>query len=93
MTIRITLAGVSGWVGRALVAAIAQDKTLQLAAAVARRSAGQDAGVVAGLAPLGAPVFATIGEALAVPSDVLIDYTKPDAVKHHVLAALAHGRH
>ncbi|MGL4323923.1 MAG: 4-hydroxy-tetrahydrodipicolinate reductase, partial [Beijerinckiaceae bacterium] len=93
MTIRITLAGVSGWVGRALVAAIAQERDLQLVAAVSRKSAGQDAGVAAGLAPLGAPVFAAIGEALKIPSDMLIDYTKPDAVKHHVLTALAHDRH
>lgn len=93
MTIRITLAGVSGWVGRALVAAIAQDKGLALAAGISRKNAGQDAGIVAGLAPLNAPVFATIGEALKIPSDVFIDYTKPDAVKHHVLAALAHDRH
>lgn len=93
MSIRITLAGVSGWVGRALVAAIAQEKDLQLVAAVSRKAAGQDAGVVAGMAPLGVPVFASIGEALKIPSDVLIDYTKPDAVKHHVLTALAHDRH
>ncbi|MGL4325463.1 MAG: 4-hydroxy-tetrahydrodipicolinate reductase, partial [Beijerinckiaceae bacterium] len=93
MTIRIVLAGVSGWVGRALAAAIARENDLRLVSAVSRKSAGQDAGVVAGLAPLGAPVFASIGEALKIPADVLIDYTKPDAVKHHALTALAHGLH
>jgi 4-hydroxy-tetrahydrodipicolinate reductase len=36
---------------------------------------------------------ATLEEALAVPSDVVIDYTKPLAVKPHTLTALAGGRH
>eukprot|EP01036_Dinobryon_divergens_P012841 gene12841-17320_t len=93
MTIRITLAGASGWVGKALVTAIAAAPDLTLASAVSRSMAGRDAGEVAGLPPLGVPLRATLAEALQVPSDVVIDYTKPDCVKHHVLAALAHGRH
>ena len=93
MTIRITLAGVSGWVGKALVAAIQAAPDLELVAAVSRGAAGKDAGEVAGLGPLGVIISASIAEALKTPSDVLIDYTKPDAVKHHALTALAHGRH
>ncbi|MGL4635719.1 MAG: 4-hydroxy-tetrahydrodipicolinate reductase [Beijerinckiaceae bacterium] len=91
--IRITLAGASGWVGRALVLALAQSSHLKLVAAVSRTQAGRDAGEVAGMAALGVPLRATLAEALDTPSDVVIDYTKPDAVKHHVLASLAHGRH
>jgi 4-hydroxy-tetrahydrodipicolinate reductase len=93
MTIRITLAGASGWVGKALVAAIAKAPDLSLVAAVSRKMAGQDAGDVAGVGSLGVRISANIGDALKVPSDVLIDYTKPDAVKHHALTAIAHGRH
>jgi 4-hydroxy-tetrahydrodipicolinate reductase len=93
MTIAITLAGSTGWVGRALVQAIAAAPDLTLAGAVSRSFAGRDAGEAAGLPPLGVTCRATVAEALAVPSDVLIDYTKPDVVKHNVLAALAHGRH
>ena len=93
MTIRITLAGASGWVGKALVAAIAKSSDLSLAAAVSRQSAGRDAGEVAGVGMLGVLVAPNIGEALKTPSDVLIDYTKPDCVKHHALTALGHGRH
>jgi 4-hydroxy-tetrahydrodipicolinate reductase len=93
MAIRITLAGASGWVGRALVSAIAQSTDLKLVAAVARSHAGKDVGGLAGIGPLGVPLQATLAEALNTPSDVVIDYTKPDAVKHHALAALAHGRH
>ncbi len=42
---------------------------------------------------IGVRLQKTLAEALATPSDVVIDYTRPDAVKHHVLAALAQGRH
>ena len=94
MTTRITLAGSTGWVGRALVGAIAAADDLTLAGAVSRSAAGRDAGEAAGIAPLGVPVSASVDEALAAaPSDVLIDYTKPGSVKAHVLTALAQGRH
>jgi 4-hydroxy-tetrahydrodipicolinate reductase len=90
---RIVIAGASGWVGKALVAAIQAAGDLTLVGAVSRKAAGRDAGEVAGIGPIGVPIHATIAEALAAPSDVVIDYTKPDAVKHHALASLAKGRH
>lgn len=93
MTIRITLAGATGWVGKALVAAIAEADDLELTGAVSRGAAGQDAGEAAGLPRLGVPISATLEEALRQPSDVVIDYTKPGAVKAHALMALAQGRH
>ena len=93
MSLRITLAGSTGWVGKALVAAIAASHDLELAGAVSRSAAGRDAGEAAGLPHLGVPVSATLEEALKAPSDVVIDYTKPGSVKAHTLTALAHGRH
>jgi 4-hydroxy-tetrahydrodipicolinate reductase len=93
MTTRIVIAGATGWVGRALVAAVAAAPDLALVGAVSRGAAGQDAGEAAGIGRLGVPIHATLAEALNAPSDVVIDYTKPDAVKHHTLTALAHGRH
>jgi 4-hydroxy-tetrahydrodipicolinate reductase len=91
--VRITLAGATGWVGRALVAAIAKADDLRLVAAVSRGGAGKDAGAAAGVEPNGVIVSATLAEALATPSDVLVDYTKPNVVGGHALAALAAGRH
>ncbi len=91
--LRIVVAGSTGWVGKALVAAISAAPDLQLAGAVSRKAAGRDAGEAAGLPALGVRISASLAEALAQPSDVVIDYTKPDAVKHHALAALAKGRH
>jgi 4-hydroxy-tetrahydrodipicolinate reductase len=93
MTIRILLAGSTGWVGRALVAAVAKADDLQLAGAVSRGAAGKDAGEAAGLPAADVTVSASIEDALKTSSDVLIDYTKPNVVKANVLAALAAGRH
>jgi 4-hydroxy-tetrahydrodipicolinate reductase len=38
-------------------------------------------------------IAATLAQALAVPSDVVVDYTKPDAVDRSVREAIAAGRH
>jgi 4-hydroxy-tetrahydrodipicolinate reductase len=92
MTVRITLAGSTGWVGRALVAAIAGSTDLKLVGAVSRSAAGRDAGEAVGLAAVGVTVSASLEDALEADSDVVIDYTKPGAVKAHTLAALAAGR-
>lgn len=91
--LRIVIAGSSGWVGKALVAAIRAAPDLELVGAVSRKMAGKDVGEVAGIGPVGVLASASLAEALHAPSDVVIDYTKPDAVKHHALTALAHGRH
>jgi len=83
--IRIVVAGASGWVGKALIPAIASQADLVLAGAVSRSAAGQEA--IPGL-----HIVATLEAALAMPSDVVIDYTKPNVVKDHVLTALRAGR-
>ena len=49
--IRITLAGCTGWVGKALVAAIAAAPDLELVAGISRKAAGRDLGEAAGLPP------------------------------------------
>lgn len=90
---RIVVAGASGWVGRELVRAVFAASDLTLAGAVSRSAVGQDAGEVAGAPPVGVAVSASLAGALAVPSDVVIDYTKPHVVKGHALEALAAGRH
>jgi 4-hydroxy-tetrahydrodipicolinate reductase len=93
MTVRIVIAGATGWTGSALVKAVVASADLELVAGVARASAGKDAGEANGLARAGATVFGTLEEALVPPSDVVIDYTHPAAVKGHTLTALAAGRH
>ena len=65
--IRVVLAGVTGWVGRALLPAIVASSDLKLVAAVSRSAAGRDAGEAIGAAPLGVTIVATLAEALATP--------------------------
>lgn len=91
MTVRICVAGATGWVGRPLVAAVRAADDLALVGAVARGAAGQDVGVAAGGALAGVTVSATVAEALAAPTDALIDYTGPTAVKANVLTAIGRG--
>ena len=93
MSVRIVVAGATGWTGSALVKAIAASADLSLAGGVARLAAGQDIGEANGLPPIGVAIAATLGEALGAPSDVVIDYTHPTLVKVHTLMALAAGRH
>jgi 4-hydroxy-tetrahydrodipicolinate reductase len=91
--VRIVVAGSTGWVGKALVAAIVAAPDLALAGAVSRLAAGRDAGEAVGEPMAGVRIVGTLEEALAAPSDVVIDYTKPAVVKDHALVALAQGRH
>jgi 4-hydroxy-tetrahydrodipicolinate reductase len=79
MTIRVVMSGATGWVGKALIPAIVAEPDMHLAGAVARGAAGWDAGSAIGIAPVGV--------------DVVVDYTKPGAVKEHALTAISAGRH
>ncbi len=94
MKIRICLAGAAGHVGRELVKAILDADDLTLVSAVGKSSAGKKLSGVIGDARADLLVHASVAEALAAaPADVLIDYTKPDAVKTNVCAALERGCH
>ena len=92
MPIRVVMSGATGWVGKALIPAIVAEKEMALAGAVARNAAGQDAGAAVGAPAVGIVIAATLEEALRSPSDVVVDYTKPDAVKAHAPTAVSSGR-
>jgi 4-hydroxy-tetrahydrodipicolinate reductase len=80
--IGICIAGATGWTGRALVDGVLTADDLELRSGVARSAAGGEAG--------GAPIFATVAEALD-GVDVLIDFTSHDVVKGHALTAIERG--
>lgn len=93
-SIRVCLAGATGWVGRGLAPAIAAAPDLVLAAAVSRSGAGRTLAQALGDPALGdLRVRPSVEEALETPCDVLVDYTSPDAVLGHVLAAVRRGVH
>ena len=80
--LNLCIAGATGWTGSALVEAVAAADDLELRSAVSRSAAG---GEIAG-----APVYATVAEALD-QVDVLVDYTSHDVVKANALAAIERG--
>ena len=83
MSIRVCVAGATGWTGSAVTNGILRDDTFALVGAVARSSAGQDSG--------GVTICATVAEALQTPTDVFIDYSGAGPVKEHVLYAIERG--
>jgi 4-hydroxy-tetrahydrodipicolinate reductase len=76
-SIRVCVAGVTGWTGSAVAEAVSNASDLELAAGVARSDASS---------------FSSVAEALdAVPVDVVVDYTSAAVVKGNVLQAIARG--
>jgi 4-hydroxy-tetrahydrodipicolinate reductase len=91
--LRVCVAGATGWAGSALSKAIFRVSDLELVAAVSRNHAGKALGDVLGVPELTTPVFGTISEALEARPDILVEYTKPDSAKFHILSALRRGAH
>ena len=92
-TIRVCLAGATGWAGSAVARGIAQVNDIELVSAISRTHAGKILGDVLAEPRLSCPVYATAQEALAQPCDVFFEFTKPDVAKSNVLTALQHGAH
>ena len=77
MAIRVCVAGITGWTGRAIAEAVDAADDLELVAGVSRSDPTS---------------FSSVAEALdAVPTDVLVDYTHAEAVRGNVLAAAERG--
>jgi 4-hydroxy-tetrahydrodipicolinate reductase len=75
--IRVCVAGVTGWTGRAVADAVRQADDLELVAGVSRSDPAS---------------YSSVAEALdAVPADVLVDYTHATVLKSNVVAAIERG--
>lgn len=93
MTIRVCLAGATGWAGSALARGIAHSGDIQVVSAVSRSAAGRKLGDVLAEPLLTSQVYASAREALAEPCDVFVEYTKPEVAKQNILTALQQGAH
>ena len=91
--LRVCIAGATGWAGSALSRAVFATGDMELVAAISRSQAGKTVGEAIGMEDLGTPIFATVEDALRTDPDVLVEYTKPDVAKSHVIAALKGGAH
>jgi 4-hydroxy-tetrahydrodipicolinate reductase len=76
-TIRVCIAGVTGWTGRPVADAVAAASDLELVAGVSRSDPAS---------------YSSVAEALeSVEADVLVDYTHALVVKENVLEAVGRG--
>jgi 4-hydroxy-tetrahydrodipicolinate reductase len=89
--LKICVAGATGWAGSALSRGIFNAADMELAAAISRKNAGKTLDEVIGIEGLITPIFGTVEAALETSPDVLVEYTKPDVAKSHVLLALKGG--
>jgi 4-hydroxy-tetrahydrodipicolinate reductase len=75
--IRVCVAGITGWTGRAVADAVEAASDLELVAGVARSDPD---------------MYSSVAEALdGVTADVLVDYTHASVVKDNLIAALGRG--
>jgi len=93
MAINVCIAGATGWVGKPLCAAVSDADDLSLVGAVSRTHRGQNLKDVLGASNIDLIVSGSVAEALETPTDVLVDYTKADVVKAHVMTAIRKGVH
>lgn len=93
MKLKVCIAGATGWMGQPLCLAISDTTDLSLVGAVSRTHKGRNLKDVLGQSDLDLIVSGSVAEALETPTDVLVDYTKADAVKGNVLTAIAKGVH
>ncbi len=93
MTIRVCLAGATGWAGSALSRGIFEAPDMELVGGISRSQAGKVLGDVLGIEELAAPIFATAAEAVENKPDVFVEYTKPNVAKDNILSALRGGAH
>ena len=93
MTIRVCLAGACGWAGSELARGIAGTTDIELVSGVSRGHAAKTLADVLHMPGLKATLYASAAEALAVPCDVFVEYTKPASAKSNILQALERGVH
>lgn len=92
-SIRVCVAGATGWAGSALCRGIVEAPDLELVAGISRSQAGEMIGGVLGIRGLKAPIFGAVSEALRTHPDVFVEYTKPEVAKFNILSALRGGAH
>lgn len=89
--ISVCIAGITGWTGRPIAAAIEEAADLQLTSGVSRSAAGRTLADAVGVSG-GGLVHASVADAVAAGHlDVLVDYTSAEAVRANVWAAVEAG--
>lgn len=93
MKLNVCIAGATGWVGKPLCLAVSSTDDLRLVGAVSPTQKGRKLKDFFGKSNLDLTVSGSVSEALQTPTDVLVDYTRADAVKENVMTAVRNGVH
>lgn len=93
MSLRVMIAGATGWVGGVLSAAVVAAPDLELVAAISRTHAGESLDKVLGRQDVDLTITGTVAEGLTARPDVMVEYTSAVAAREHVLAAIDAGIH
>ena len=91
--IKVFIAGGTGWAGSELSKAVFKHPNMQLTGVLSRTHAGKNLAEILDLGTTHIPIFDTIETALhEVEFDVLVEYTKPEAAKFNIDAAIKKGK-
>lgn len=94
MDLRIVVIGAGGKMGREVVKAVHAAEDMELVGAVDLGYAGEDAGVLAGIGPVGVRVRGSLQEALVEDRPTaVVDFTRPTSVFENVVTAVEHRVH
>jgi 4-hydroxy-tetrahydrodipicolinate reductase len=93
MKLKVCIAGATGWVGKPLCIAVSEADDLNLVGAVSRTHRGQSLKDVLPDSNIDLAISGSVAEALETPTDILVDYTKADAVRVNVMTAIRKGVH
>ena len=94
MTLKIGIVGAGGRMGRQLIQAVHNAKSVELGAAFERKGSslvGTDAGELAGIGQLGVAVSDDLASQ-ADKFDLLIDFTRPEGTLEHIAFCVAHQK-
>ena len=92
--VKIIVAGAAGRMGRTILGLAHRDPGIQIAGAFEKAdnpAIGRDVGELIGTSPLNVPVHPDLRECVQA-GNVIIDFTHPDAVSHHLEIALKSKR-
>lgn len=93
MTIKVCIAGATGWAGSELTRAVFKAKDMTLSGAVSRSGQGKKIQEVLDLDGADVVISKSAKQALKAPCDVMVEFTKPDAARQNIFAALDAGVH
>jgi 4-hydroxy-tetrahydrodipicolinate reductase len=93
MTIKVCLAGATGWAGSALAKAVHAAEDMELVGGVSRTHAGKQLGDVLKVSGISLTLNATAAEALKSDCDVFVEYTKPEIAVQNIMQAIETGAH